>query len=728
MFNQLLDRALREPELVASMGATGETSAGALRRVAREHRAYIMDQARGAEEEYLQAAGGVQAAWRSERGWSILSWATGVAALVVTLAACVAGGWSAEIDQAMAERRPVSFVDVLVQSAGILMALALLGAIAGAVTWWAYWFLVPAVRTGDSAAEDRRLNGTVVGATGFVAVLAAASLSASVTKILWVHEHHRPPGPDDTYGWEWALLVGTLIIYAGAYWLLRGRLAEFTSEYVGDGGEPSRLETVWREALHECVLGFLRSHIGEQLERRYATVLSVMSAPGLRRVRALDYHVVTPAEETLIRVCNGMDGGSIALAGPRGAGKSELLNAYCKGVAPDSTAKLAVEVTAPVVYDRREFMLHLLARLCRVVIREKLRAAPEATRILQRVRYQHTRSGELNASGGWGPWSMSAKRGTTHTRQPLAYPEIVQMLTGFLGVVAEEVSTAIPARRLVVSIDELDRIAPAAVARDFLNELKVVFDVPHCLFVLSVSDEALKEADLSPAGRRDAFDSAIDEVVRVEPLDHRTAVKLLDTRVIGLPAPFAALFYCLSGGMPRGLLRTARAAVALLEPDRPSSLAEVTAGLVERELARTANSAGDGVATPGELLQFFRMDVVAGQGGLRQLGDRIAEHAAVLPGGARLGVTLANRAYFLDTVSSVFSGNVTEQLITEASRPGHSGSFSALARAQREIGTADVLARSTLDEIRKAWTLTALPPIAPAGAGSEFGGHPAQTG
>jgi hypothetical protein len=114
----------------------------------------------------------------------------------------------------------------------------------------------------------------------------------------------------------------------------------------------------------------------------------------------------------------------------------------------------------------------------------------------------------------------------------------------------------------VIGIDELDRIEPIQRARDFLNELKVVFDMPDCLFVLSISDEAPREADLAQPGRRDSFDSAIDEVVLVEPLSYQNAVRLLGTRAIGLPEPFIALFHCLSGGMPRDLLRTARAAAS----------------------------------------------------------------------------------------------------------------------------------------------------------------------
>jgi hypothetical protein len=47
--------------------------------------------------------------------------------------------------------------------------------------------------------------------------------------------------------------------------------------------------------------------------------------------------------------------------------------------------------------------------------------------------------------------------------------------------------------------------------------------------------------------------------MRIGPLDLRAARQLLEGRVIGLPYPFTALCYVLSGGVPREPMRTARA-------------------------------------------------------------------------------------------------------------------------------------------------------------------------
>jgi hypothetical protein len=57
---------------------------------------------------------------------------------------------------------------------------------------------------------------------------------------------------------------------------------------------------------------------------------------------------------------------------------------------------------------------------------------------------------------------------------------------------------------------------------------------------------------------RDVFDSSFDNVVYVDYLNHRTAKSLLERRIVGKPYPFIYLSYCLSGGLPRDLIRNFR--------------------------------------------------------------------------------------------------------------------------------------------------------------------------
>ena len=97
----------------------------------------------------------------------------------------------------------------------------------------------------------------------------------------------------------------------------------------------------------------------------------------------------------------------------------------------------------------------------------------------------------------------------------------------------------------------VDKISGAKQAQRFVNELKAILGVPHCYYLISVSDDALAAYEMRGLPVRDAFDSAFDEVIHVRYLDLEGSRQLLKKRVIGMPDPFVCLCRCLSGGLPR---------------------------------------------------------------------------------------------------------------------------------------------------------------------------------
>ncbi|GAA1017244.1 hypothetical protein Aple_094580 [Acrocarpospora pleiomorpha] len=653
-FDELVGRVLEEPEFTVAMAGEHAPSVADLRAAALTQRGFLLGHARAAEQEYREAAGRAQSVWSRQRRVRVIFWAGGAFALLVALVAITVGAWNDEFKAALIEKRAVSVIGVLGNGIGLLLTSILMAAVAERVAF-ALFSLLPRVRAGNESARAERYSWSA-GVALFVMTALVVAGASGVDQLVWQMAHNRPIGGGDGYAWGLpvALVVGALFVApylvflqasgdAGVRVWRRGLSAP-------DDQDAERLRAAWWDSVAEALRGLLRAQIGAHITRRYALTLQLEQTPGLRQVRGLAFHVSTAAEETLTVVANGMDGGSIALSGPRGVGKTDLLHAFCG----DGSERLGLVISAPVVYERREFMLGLFAQLCRSAISAELKsAAGAAAKHLEWIHYLQTRTSEASMSAGWQGFGVSAKRGGSRARQPLTYLEIVDTLKGFLHTLADELTTSgLKSRGLVVGIDELDRIEPAARARDFVNELKVVFDVPNCLFLLSVSDEALREADLAPVGRRDAFDSAIDEIIRVEPLDLATATRLLDTRAVGLPVPFAALFHCLSGGMPRDLLRTARAAAALIVPDRPRTLPEITAALLTRESARLTDDRG-----------------------------------------------------FLRTIEQIFTAELTQDRLTRASDPGFPGSFDALARVRRDLGIADERADEALREIRKSWDL-----------------------
>lgn len=138
--------------------------------------------------------------------------------------------------------------------------------------------------------------------------------------------------------------------------------------------------------------------------------------------------------------------------------------------------------------------------------------------------------------------------------------------------------------RLFIGIDEVDRIVEPDGAQQFLNEVKAVFDVPHCFYLVSISEEALAAFERRSVATRTTFDTAFDEVVRVDYLGYEASVALLSRRVAGLPRPFIALCHSFSGGLPRELVRSARTIVEFSQQGVDGSVRSLARALVGEEI------------------------------------------------------------------------------------------------------------------------------------------------
>jgi hypothetical protein len=137
----------------------------------------------------------------------------------------------------------------------------------------------------------------------------------------------------------------------------------------------------------------------------------------------------------------------------------------------------------------------------------------------------------------------------------------------FRGRAAEvrETLVAVPKQydygpKIMIGIDEVDKIDIDSAQR-FLNDIKAIFGVPNCLYLVSVSDEALAVFQQRVLLGRKAFDSSFDEVVRARELNFVSCRYLLRRRIAGMPDSLIAFCEIMSGGLPRDLIRMARSAV-----------------------------------------------------------------------------------------------------------------------------------------------------------------------
>ena len=263
--------------------------------------------------------------------------------------------------------------------------------------------------------------------------------------------------------------------------------------------------------------------------------------------------VVTEAMTQLSVTARNVHSGSLGVSGPRGVGKSTILQFFGADAGSDEGRDLRLVVSAPVDYEAREFIIHLFSRLCEAVPHgpaDQSAIAAETRGHLEQLRYLRTYTTTWSAS--LAPRSFLAlTRGNAKQRaeQPVALPELVDTFRGYSGRVASWQRSAHGGEgRVVIGIDEVDKIRDSDRAEAFLNDIKAIFGTPGCLYLVSLSEDAMAGFARRTPSIRTAFDSAFDELVPVGPMTYRHSEQLLVKRVTGVPRPFIAL--CVTGISP----------------------------------------------------------------------------------------------------------------------------------------------------------------------------------
>jgi GTPase SAR1 family protein len=197
------------------------------------------------------------------------------------------------------------------------------------------------------------------------------------------------------------------------------------------------------------------------------------------------------------------------------------------------------------------------------ISRPSLQAPSKITRVaedeLRRMHLLQTVSIEASVGVKRGFFDLGGKHARQLAERPSTLPELVESYRQF----AEQVASWLHSRRrpshLLICIDEVDRISKAEDAESFINDVKAIFGVKHCVYLVTVSEEALAGFERRVVRLRPALDSAFDEVLRLDVFKVGQSLELLRRHVVGFADVFISLCHCLAGGIPRDLVREARA-------------------------------------------------------------------------------------------------------------------------------------------------------------------------
>jgi hypothetical protein len=592
--------------------------------------------------------------------------------------------------------------------------------------------------------------------------------------------------------------------------------------------------------LRDGVLPEVRKAINSQIPSEFSTVLRIGSTPGLLRTHDISFTVATRSTRRFSSVIARHHGnGAIGLAGPRGAGKTTLIERYVSSLQQRGSWRtpVAVSVACPVDYEARDFVLHLHATLCRAILAQVARDRPArlpfwrgagivvkrvasivlvfaaallagaaalwtvvpvdfsqpvvpqllypkvglswwmipsllvagymvviiVSTLLKALRWLvellvalpaflwrvltaayeframrreavtdgqslgHTASAHLRqirvlqtSTSGWSgklavPFGadVSTAKSVQLAERPLTYPEVVESFRGLISHCVEILG------EMVIAIDEVDKIASAQKAQAFINDIKGIFGVPGCLYLVSVSEDALVTFDRTGLGIRDAFDSAFDEIVVVEYLSLADSLELLRSRVIGISEPFGFLCHCLSGGLPRELIRAVRRITEHRTAAKPVSLATVCQELIRDEITVRENEfrilanridmqSGTAILEP-----FVHLALDPCAKDLLELTSSLIRRRTpdAMPASlGRLRIEAAMLVYHCATIQEVFTDELDEETMRRArDDPSFPGSFDQLGRARNAIAQDPQLAGALIDEFRHAWRLRGVP-------------------
>lgn len=339
---------------------------------------------------------------------------------------------------------------------------------------------------------------------------------------------------------------------------------------------------------------------------------------------------------------------------------------------------------------------------------------------LQMIRFQSSYSsgwsGALKFSFAEGGVSNAVSR----SQNQLTLPEIIDGYCDFLKLATQNYV-------IIIGIDELDKIQSSEKAHRFLNEIKAIFGLENCFYLISVSESAISSFERRGLPFRDVFDSSFDDMIYVNYLSLEAAKNLIRRRVIGMPIPYVCFCYCMSAGLARDLIRTCRNLLELVQliPEK-NNLSMLCGSLIRTDLKhklRAVSIEAKDIILEPEVTQLFEdihkiektvespksllgccFDLLC----IKQVEAQHQESNEVLANRRKLSSLrdeLGTYIYYTVTMLEFFGEDTRE---TSFKHDEDSGVFKQLATARQFLSTNSSIGRSMITDVRRSHDLDIL--------------------
>lgn len=327
--------------------------------------------------------------------------------------------------------------------------------------------------------------------------------------------------------------------------------------------------------------------------------------------------------------------------------------------------------------------------------------------------------------------TLSGTHATTVSTMPPNFPTLVEEFRDLLTDIAEALANR--RQRVLIAIDEVDRLGSDAQALAFLAEIKAILGVRYVYYLISVAEDVGAAFVRRGLPHRNVTDSSLDDIIHVEACTLTEAKTILDERSEDHTPHTALLAHSLSGGLPRDLLRYGLQIEEIQAKTLTHELAHLARELILEELSetlagfRTLLSKQQWTQDTSGILTDFR--TLCGHLRTPQCAcrDRPMLHAledfAHQPPGAQpshaditdntrqLIDEAAAYSYFSLTLLEIFTTPGLDRRSENALAQGPYGATERLAEARLELSISPHSARTLITHIRKAWSLNDSPGI-----------------
>lgn len=222
---------------------------------------------------------------------------------------------------------------------------------------------------------------------------------------------------------------------------------------------------------------------------------------------------------------------------------------------------------------------------------------------LDKIKFQRSYTSGWSGSMKFPILEAGVNTATTLSQKQMSLPEIIDDYKYFLNKISEKYT-------VIIGIDELDKLSSNEKAHNFLNEIKAIFGLENCFYLISVSENAMSSFERRGLPLRDVFDSSFDDIIYVNYLNLGAVKNLIKRRVIGMPTPFICFCYCMSAGLARDLIRICRNLLELvrLTPNE-NSISNLCGLLIKTDIMSKLNAASieaKEIMLEPEVTEFFK--------------------------------------------------------------------------------------------------------------------------